>query len=92
MSPYLLGVDIGTSAIKAAVFDSKAVEVGSHTAEYSLLTPRAGWVELDADTYPTTFAIAARRALQDSAVDPGDVAAVGLSAQGETMQIGRAHV
>ena len=47
---YLLGIDVGTTAIKAAVFDTDGIEVGSFTAEYTLLTPRAGQVELDVET------------------------------------------
>jgi sugar (pentulose or hexulose) kinase len=85
MSAYLLGVDVGTTAIKAAVFDGEGTEIGSHTEEYSLLTPRAGWVELNPDTYTTTFSLAVRGALQDCAVPVEDLKALGLSAQGETM-------
>ncbi|TQC44686.1 hypothetical protein EEB14_35940 [Rhodococcus sp. WS4] len=85
MSAYLLGVDVGTTAIKAAVFDSEGVEVGSHSEEYSLLTPRAGRVELEAHTYTSTFSAAVRGALNDLSVSAGDLAALGLSAQGETM-------
>ncbi|MFC9553537.1 FGGY-family carbohydrate kinase [Rhodococcus sp. NPDC056960] len=85
MSTYLLGVDVGTTAVKAAVFDSEGVEVGSHSEEYSLLTPRAGWVELEAHTYTSTFSAAVRGALSDLSVSAGDLTALGLSAQGETM-------
>jgi sugar (pentulose or hexulose) kinase len=84
MSAHVLGVDIGTTAIKAAVFDSEGREVGSHTEEYSLLTPRAGHVELDAATYTRTFALAVRRAIQRSSVPADELSALGLSAQGET--------
>ncbi|MGK5115188.1 MULTISPECIES: xylulokinase [unclassified Geodermatophilus] len=85
MSSYVLGVDVGTTAIKAAVFDAKGVEVGSHSEEYSLRTPRAGWVELDADTYTTTFSLAVSSALRDVSVPVAELEALGLSAQGETM-------
>ncbi|MET8182503.1 FGGY family carbohydrate kinase [Streptomyces sp. NPDC005336] len=85
MTSYLLGVDVGTTAIKAAVFDTEGVEVGSHTEEYSLLTPSAGRVELDADTYTSTFAGAVRGVLRDLSVPADELAALGLSAQGETL-------
>ncbi|VEJ59569.1 xylulokinase [Arachnia propionica] len=81
---YLLGIDVGTTAIKAAVFDTDGIEVGSFTAEYTLLTPRAGQVELDVETYVTTFALAVRGALQEAAVPASEIAVLGLSAQGET--------
>lgn len=84
MTGYVLGVDVGTTAIKAAVFDAEGAEVGNHTEEYTLLTPRAGYVELEAATYTTTFAAAVRRALQDTGIQAPDIVALGLSAQGET--------
>jgi xylulokinase len=85
MSLHVLGVDVGTTAIKAAVFDVHGVEIGSHSEEYSLLTPRAGWVELDADTYTTTFSLAVRQVMQETSAPVEDLKALGLSAQGETM-------
>lgn len=84
MSGYVLGVDVGTTAIKAAVFDASGGEVASHTAEYSLITDRAGYVELEAATYVTTFAEAVRRCVDKAAVDVGELRALGFSAQGET--------
>lgn len=84
MTAHVLGVDVGTTAIKAAVFDRNGVGVGSHTEEYTLLTPRAGHVELEASTYTTTFAKAVRSAIAESGVAAADIVALGLSAQGET--------
>lgn len=85
MNSCVLGVDIGTTAIKAALFDADGTEIGSHTEEYSLITPRAGRVELDADTYLSTFSAAVRCALRDVSVSVDALSALGLSAQGETM-------
>lgn len=84
MSGYVLGVDVGTTAIKAAVFDASGAEVSSHTEEYSLITDRAGHVELDAQTYTTTFAEAVRRCIASADVSVEELKALGLSAQGET--------
>jgi len=85
MKQYLMGVDIGTTAIKAAIFDLEAREIGSHIAEYSLLTPEPGHVELDAETYLITFALAVRNALEHTHITADDLAVLGLSAQGETL-------
>ncbi|MFK0008941.1 FGGY-family carbohydrate kinase [Paenarthrobacter sp. NPDC090520] len=85
MTKLILGVDVGTSAIKAALFDSEGTEVGSHSEEYSLLTPRAGHVELEPATYLSTFATAVRGVLERSGTSADDLLALGLSAQGETL-------
>jgi len=84
VTKYILGVDVGTTAVKAALFDGDGAEVGSRSEEYSLLTPRAGHVELDADTYTSTFATAIRRLIQETGISTDDLAVLGLSAQGET--------
>jgi xylulokinase len=81
----VLGIDIGTTAIKAAVFDDKGRLQGSHTQEYDLLTPRSGVVELDAPTYVAAFAAAVKGALATSHVAKSDIVSLGISAQGETL-------
>ena len=45
MKPYLLGIDIGTSACKAAVFDQNGEVVASASEEYPVDYPRPGWAE-----------------------------------------------
>lgn len=82
---FVLGIDIGTTAIKAAVFDAKGLLKGSHTQEYDLLTPSAGIVELDAPTYVGAFKAAVKGAIRASGVDKGNIISLGISAQGETL-------
>ncbi|MCR8928891.1 FGGY family carbohydrate kinase [Priestia megaterium] len=82
---YILGVDIGTTAIKAAVFDSNGQECGSRTEEYTLITPSAGMVELAAESYVETFSAAIKSAIESSGVNIDDIVSLGMSAQGETL-------
>ncbi|MCB1378829.1 MAG: hypothetical protein KDK89_10755 [Alphaproteobacteria bacterium] len=82
---YVLGVDIGTTAIKAAVFDEKGEAKGSHTCEYTLLTPSPVIVELDAQAYIDAFKMAIAAAIRSSGVDKNSIVSLGLSAQGETL-------
>ena len=42
---YLLGIDIGTSACKVAVFDRKGQVKAAATGDYPVYYPREGWVE-----------------------------------------------
>jgi len=44
---YLLGIDVGTSAAKVALFDTEGRLVGSSTQEYGLSQPENGWAEQD---------------------------------------------
>lgn len=82
---YVIGIDIGTTAIKAAVFDADGLLKGSHTQEYDLLTPSAGIVELDAGTYVAAFKAAIAGAIAASDVDRQAIVSLGISAQGETL-------
>jgi len=43
----LLGLDVGTTATKALLFDLQGSVVASAVRPYPLLTPRPGWVEQD---------------------------------------------
>nr|HMQ55464.1 FGGY family carbohydrate kinase [Anaerolineae bacterium] len=42
---YLLGLDIGTSVVKAALFDEAGREVAVASSRARLLPPRPDWVE-----------------------------------------------
>lgn len=85
MMKHVLGIDIGTTAIKAAVFDGKGQLKGSHTQEYDLLTPSAGVVELDAATYVGAFTAAISGAIGAAGIARDDILSLGISAQGETL-------
>ncbi|MGX5849212.1 FGGY-family carbohydrate kinase [Mesorhizobium sp. PL10] len=82
---FVLGVDIGTTAIKAAVFDERGSDRGSHTCEYNLLTPFSGAVELDARSYVDAFKSAVSSAIATAHVSKDDIVSLGISAQGETL-------
>jgi xylulokinase len=82
---FVLGVDVGTTAIKAAVFDESGREKGSHTCEYKLQTPGPVMVELDAQTYVDAFKVAISTAIINSKVDKTSIVSLGISAQGETL-------
>ena len=52
---HLLGVDLGTTAIKAALFDASGRRVAASTREYPLLTPAPQVVEQEAEVYWRAF-------------------------------------
>jgi sugar (pentulose or hexulose) kinase len=83
-SPVYLTFDIGTSALKTALVADDGAMLAVHTAEYSFLTPRSGWVEMEPDTYWQAAIAGTRRVLQDSRVAPASISAIGFSSQGQT--------
>jgi xylulokinase len=77
----LLGIDLGTSGVKALLIHEDGSTLASATVEYPLSTPRPLWSEQDpADWWQGTCA--AIRAVMDKAGVPASaVRAIGLSGQ-----------
>lgn len=77
--PAVLGIDLGTSAVKVLAVTAAGREIASGSEFYGLETPHADFVEQDADTvYRATMRVLAR-VLSDVRMRGNDVAAIGLS-------------
>ena len=79
MSNLLLGIDIGTSACKAAVFDERGRVLRDANSPYNVYYPKSGWAEQDADEWWNAVCDAVRRVLSEIA--PADIACVGIDGQ-----------
>ena len=78
----LLGIDEGTSAVKAILFDSDLRPLKEARREKGLTHPRQGWVEQDPDVVLDAVVGAVAELLEDG---PGEVVACGLDHQGESV-------
>lgn len=74
-----LGLDIGTSGVKAVVVDARGTVRSSATTPLTLSTPRPGWAEQRPQDWWTAATASLRRAIR--AAKGMRVAAVGLSGQ-----------
>jgi xylulokinase len=74
----LLGIDLGTSSVKAVVTDDTGAVLAQAIAYYPVQNPRPGWAEADPQEWFTATIAAVRQAVQGSRTTP---AAVGLSGQ-----------
>ena len=79
----LIGLDIGTTGCKAVVFDETGSILASASREYSVMIPHPGWAEQDAEAVWRLAQDALRQAV--AAAGPRDIAALGLSVQGEAV-------
>ncbi len=77
---HLLGLDVGTTATKAIVFDDVGHIVSSAYREYAFSHPRPGWSELDANQVWQAVVEAVAEAAAGS---PEPVRALGISSMGE---------
>jgi glycerol kinase len=78
----LLGIDEGTSAVKAILFDSDLRPLKEARREKGLTHPRQGWVEQDPEVVLDAVVGAVAELLEDA---PGEVVACGLDHQGESV-------
>jgi xylulokinase len=77
----LLGIDLGTSSVRASLMTPEGDVLGIGAQEYPISTPRPGWAEQDPGTWWTATCAAISQALHTGRVRPQDVTAVGLSGQ-----------
>ena len=80
--PLLLGIDEGTSAVKAVLYDTDLKPQAEARREKPLAHPRAGWVEQDPQDVMAAVVGAVGELL--GAAD-GEVVACGLDHQGESV-------
>ncbi|MGI6149935.1 MAG: FGGY family carbohydrate kinase, partial [Limnochordia bacterium] len=78
---FLLGLDIGTSGVKALLMADDGTVRGSVTVEYPLYSPRPGWTEQNPEDMWQASVEAVRQVLEKCAVKGSDVMGVGLSGQ-----------
>lgn len=81
----ILAIDQGTTGTTCMVFDSDTEVIGRAYREFGQYFPRPGWVEHDAaEIWEVTHAVAGE-ALADAGLEPGDLDAVGITNQRETV-------
>jgi glycerol kinase len=81
----ILAIDQGTTGTRCFVFDDQAEPIGSAYRELAQSFPQPGWVEHDAgEIWEATHALAGE-ALADAGVREGELEAVGITNQRETV-------
>ncbi len=77
----MLGVDVGTSGLKALLLSPAGRLLGSVTRPYPLEVPRPGWAQQDPALWWGAARQAIRTLLAEAGVKPSAVAGVGLTGQ-----------
>ena len=78
---YLLGLDIGTSGTKTALFDEFGKTISTATYDYELIQPQTGWAEQRPDDWWDACVKGIKAVIEKSAVNAEDIKGVGLSGQ-----------
>lgn len=77
----LLGIDIGTSACKVALFNRKGRVLAQANQEYPLYYPNPGWVEQNPEEWWEAICKAIQEVLKISQIEPDQIAGIGVDGQ-----------
>lgn len=74
----LLGIDLGTSSVKALLLKTDGTVIGEASSSYNVNAPHPGWAETNPEQWWLAVAIAVQKAVKDRQVE---VQAIALSGQ-----------
>jgi gluconokinase len=77
---YCIGLDIGTTSVKACVFNLNGKLIAEEEKMNTSYYPQQGWVEQDPVEIERSAVLAIRTALEKAKVSKDDIAALGFSA------------
>ena len=78
---YLIGIDVGTSAVKTVLFDENGTVISSASKEYPLYQPQNGWAEQKPEDWRDAVFATAAQVVKESKVDAEQVKGIGISGQ-----------
>ena len=76
---YLLGLDIGTSGTKTALFDENGNTIKTATYGYELFQPKVGWAEQNPEDWWKACVEGIKDVIKNSGVSCNDINGIGLS-------------
>ena len=87
MEKYILSIDQGTTSSRAIIFNKKGEKVSSYQKEFTQISPKAGWVEHNANEIWTSVQSVIAGAFIESGIKPTQIAGIGITNQRETTVI-----
>ena len=87
MARHILVIDQGTTSTRCIVFDASVAPVATAQQEFGQIYPRPGWVEHDPEEIWESVVATARQALASAGLVAGDIAALGITNQRETVVV-----
>lgn len=78
---YFLGIDTSTTGSKALLIDETGIVAGAASSPHTLQSPRPLWSEQDPAEWWQAVASSIRSVVDKAGVEPGAIAAIGLTGQ-----------
>ncbi len=80
-SRLLLGIDVGTTSLKAVLFDADGALLAQASQEYATSYPHPNWAEQDPNDWWRAACAILPTVLVDAGADPRAIAGIGVSGQ-----------
>ena len=87
MTKFILAIDQGTTSSRAIVFNGDREIAGVGQKEFTQHFPQDGWVEHDPEEIWESVVWSVKAALSEADISAGDIAAIGITNQRETVVI-----
>ncbi|MFS4468882.1 glycerol kinase GlpK [Maribacter sp. 2210JD10-5] len=84
MGNYIIALDQGTTSSRALLVDEKGKIQGMVQQEFKQIFPKSGWVEHDPMEILETQLGVLKKLIEDNAISPKDIKAIGITNQRET--------
>lgn len=87
MKKYILALDLGTTSIRAIVFDKSSNIIAKEQKEFTQFFPYNGWVEQDGEEIWQTLQTVIANLMVNQHIDLADIESIGITNQRETTLI-----
>lgn len=87
MSRYIIAIDQGTTSTRTALINQAGGLVHQNNEDYPQIYPQPGWVEHDPEAIWQTTLNTLKRAIEQTRIEPSQVAAIGITNQRETVVV-----
>jgi glycerol kinase len=87
MTDYVIAIDQGTTSSRAIVFDRQLRLLATGQQEFEQHFPQSGWVEHEPEDIWRSTVATVREAIDKAGLAAGDIAAIGITNQRETVLI-----
>ncbi|MFP4017181.1 MAG: glycerol kinase GlpK [Halanaerobiales bacterium] len=84
---YILSIDQGTTSSRAIIYDKSGKEISKAQQEFKQIYPKAGWVEHNPEDIWRSVVDVIQAGMNKAGIEPGDIAAIGITNQRETTVI-----
>ena len=85
MSKYIIGIDAGTTGIRAIAFDHDSNILSNAYSEFTQYFPEPGWVEHDANEIWEVMQSTLYKAIKDAKIATDDIIGMGITNQRESI-------